>query len=260
MRHRPNLLALGFVLAATVAVGCKEEEKLPARNPAAAASSAASSGVGGSGAESGEGGSGAGSSDGGAGGSGGAGGGATASPCVGDLAFTSVGAQFKPATPKPLGMALIDLNYDGSTQPFGILLRGAPSAAAEVASSAIFAGEYVSDAPTWGAAILNESDFGTASQLAKGTMRVATDGEPIDIPLTQITFVMATNADCSEGKVELVALIPVSAGDIELPTSDGPKTIEELGGTPGPMGGNEEGWTVQADFAVAQTSFEWSAQ
>jgi hypothetical protein len=263
MRHRPLPLALGLVLLASVAVGCTEEDKLPARNPAAAASSS-TSGVGGGGdGGAGSGATGATGADGGAGGGTGGsatGGGGSESPCVGDRAFQAVGASFNFPTPEDLAFVLFQLSFDPSTHPFGVLLKGAPGPDAVVASSAIDASAFVGDAPAWGAAKLDGAHFSGQGELATGTMRLTTDGDPIDVPLTHITFLAQTFADCTGANVTFDAIIPASAADIELPTDDGPMTIGDLAGTPsGPMGGGEEGWTLRAQFPAEETSFDFGS-
>jgi hypothetical protein len=256
MTNRPIPLALGLALTALVAVGCTEEEKLPARNPATAASSS-STGVGGSG-EGGGAASGGGGGNGGVGGGGGAGG--SGSPCLGDLAFQAVGATYAFPTPLDLAVVLFQLSYDGSTHPFGLLLKGAPGPGALVASSAIDASAFVGDAPSWGPAWLEGEDFGGDGALATGTMRLTTEDEPIDVPLVQITFRAETFGDCTGASVALDAVIPAAAGDIELPTDKGPRSIADLGGTPqGPMGGGEEGWALRAQFAAEATSFDFGS-
>ena len=91
-------------------------------------------------------------------------------------------------------------------------------------------------------------------------MRLATDDEPIDVPLTHITFRAETFDACSGARVNLDAVIPVAAGDIVLPTDKGPRSIEELAGTAqGPMGGGEDGWMLRAKFDAEATSFDFGS-
>jgi hypothetical protein len=180
-----------------------------------------------------------------------------------DVAFAATQLGFVFPTPPALAQALNALVYDPTAQPITVVLaasadRAQPKLAACVTDSGQQGAAFpASMSPTLGDALLDTDGFKTSAPLDRSYLRLSSMGVAIDLELSLVTVRAKASGDCASVWVQLDAVLDSTQGDVMLPTPDGPKSIEELGGETGKPG--PQVWALHAWLGGASTPFDFNS-
>jgi hypothetical protein len=171
-------------------------------------------------------------------------------------------------TPAPLAEALDRLTYDPTSHPLSVVLLAAGGdEAATIAIGATDTDGFdqvfpPGKKPTFGPALLGETEFSTAGPQLVGWLRVVDEVGPVDIQLANINLSALTKSSCTILSGVIDAEIPESQLGTNLHIDGTTRTLGELAGGPvsdgGQVldGGNGVGTSLHALFVGETMSFD----
>ena len=183
----------------------------------------------------------------------------TAEPaCTRDVAFRAAGLSFLEPTPPALASRLNDVGYGYDAHGLTVVLAaadGAPRVAVSATENVSGAHQFTGLSPVSVGAQLAAGGFESTEAQSEATMQLWVEGHFVGIELRNINLRARTLSECAEAWIFVDAVIPESAGGIDL----GGATISELAG---PTKGNADvaglGWPVQIMFATESILFDFA--